>query len=465
MPTSESPRSSQFANVVGPIEQAELHGHEDRVRRGNKLGAFIAAKLSGVVTKVLGVDKLNKHLQQDADESNAQYLSGTYMLVPKEPKGAAELQNEAEATYADFGSIIVETAGATERLTRDDIVERMETDHVVKEAPRFAEQVGDVTRTNPIMYMHDMDRPQPAAASDPDFTHKRTVMTEHDMLVGMDTFLRDVEEYARGEDTLVTEHDFAKALRENLTFIGQKEYLEATRGIADYWKALLDKNPDQQILAVTGKINSIRVKSDQYLLEHILQNFTDEEAEKYHKRLIVDAEDVTATDPKNLRIVVLDDWTISGSQLRYVVSHVKETLPGFEASVEMQLVAAREQRIKDGFNATSESFNDPKDIRVPLRAYYMAHHSDHAIRSSAHITGFHSSVDYDFETTIGWTVATLQRQGAPQNLQTMPPLTNIVRPYRREGGYPLTQRDRFRTGVKISAGLYGLGYDSLENEE
>lgn len=62
----------------------------------------------------------------------------------------------------------------------------------------------------------------------------------------------------------------------------------------------------------------------------------------------------------------------------------------------------------------------------------MAHAAESSLstRSGAHITGFHSSVDFDFENDIGAMVAESRSQ---TGVGTMPPLTNIVRPYRYDG--------------------------------
>ncbi len=375
-------------------------------------------------------------------------------------KSPLERQIEAEQSYARHGNVLVEPAVAGEQLSPQEIIERMETDHSVKEAPRLAEQLNDATRTNLITYISRQSNTLTINTSNSGHSKNRVVMTEHDMLAGMDTFLHEAADFAAGLGYLDEVYMKARSMRENLTFIGKKEYEEAAAGIATYWKALLERNPNQQILAVSGEIMSSMIKSDQYLLEHILANFSDEEAEKYKGRLIVDSADIAVTKHQDIKIVVLDDWTISGQSLRTVVSRIGREHPSLKPSIELQLVAANEERIKHGFK-TGVSGRGQSRLTIPLRSYYRAHHSDKSTHDT-HTTGFHSSVDYDFEvelSNIAMEVRMTDKTNSYADLHVMPPLTNIVRPYRMPG-YELTQRDRFVVTRHESAAAASRAYES-----
>lgn len=135
---------------------------------------------------------------------------------------------------------------------------------------------------------------------------------------------------------------------------------------------------------------------------------------------------------ENLRVVLLDDWTISGSQLRDVYHSLVDQYPEIEDQIEMQLIVANEQRIKYGLSV-DELMGDGK--RIPVRAYFSAHDSKTA-KNGAYITGFHSSVDYDFEKLIRrmlWRAEGREKKSEPRGEMYMPPGTNIVRPYRKDG--------------------------------
>ncbi len=351
-------------------------------------------------------------------------------------------QDEAEASY----DIAIEPLEPEAELTPDELIERMEVDHAVKVPPRFKDQVKDKSRKNRISYKRPVrDRYGRI------LREERVSMTEHQMLVGLNKFLDTAIEYGKLLSADYNTSKKAQRIQENLTFIGRKEYKEAIGGIATYWRALLDHNPDQQILVLAGEIakryesGGGRVKSDEYLLDNILAQFSDEDAEKYSGRLITDISDITVTDAKDLKIVLLDDWTISGSQLSIVAESLMDQFPKFKKSIEVQLVTANRDRVTRGLEVRDPEvyFDEYSKIKIPVRTYYQAHESPKSTHG-AHISGFHSSVDYDFENSINSIIYEIgYGQKRPRSLRDLPPLTNIVRPYRTKR-YKLTQKDRFR---------------------
>ena len=323
---------------------------------------------------------------------------------------------------------------ATAEDSVSESLRQFELDHFVKEAPRLTDQLRDESRTNRIMYIKGSSEGLLTDAHSDDYRDSRETITEVEALRELDDFLalvqQELPDYA-GE---------AKLMQENLTYIGEKEYKEAAAAIASYWKMSLDENPDLQILALVGEVakkqqkrhrgggamTDLPIKSDEYLLENILENFTEEELIHYGGRLLVDAGDITA-QPDNTRVVLLDDWTISGSQLFDAYSSFTEDNPGLENAMEVQLITAHEKTILEGFDLDGEG----KDT-IPLRAYYKAHHSDYSWQGShhVHITGSHSAVDFDFEDEIQIMAEELNAKGVSV---AMPATTNIVRPYRYDG--------------------------------
>ena len=229
-------------------------------------------------------------------------------------------------------------------------------------------------------------------------------------------------------------------MRENLTFIGEKEYKEAAAGVAASWIASLEADDDLRIYAVAGEIAKLKnvigkvayknqIKSDEYLLNNILANFTEGDWEKYGDKIIVDRDDIAKIPKEHLRVVLLDDWAISGLQLSIVYSSLSRQYPELKDSIEAQLIVASEERIKHGLAASW--LRDSEDI--PVKAYFLAHDSIEA-EHGTHITGYHSAVDFDFEVTIKNMVgAARELLGADGKDIHMPPGTNIVRPYRKDG--------------------------------
>lgn len=317
-------------------------------------------------------------------------------------------------------------------ITHDELVEAFELRHAVKQAPKLAEQLQDKNRDNVLTYLAYQAVPKFTATSEVK-KHSRRDMTEQESLQA----LRDFMELR----AIIKDEECAKKLEdmsEHLTFIGEKEYHEAANGIAQYWKSLLTENKSLQVCVITGEVakspeyhdkntGTAQVKSDEYLLNTILQSFSDEERAEYYGRLVLHEDDITAS-PEDTRVILLDDWMLSGSQLAGTYIDLLLRHPELVNSIEAQLLVASRDRIENGL-----TLYEPvtcAESQLPIRAYYQAHDTEHS-RLGAYITGFHSSTDYDFETVIGNAVQDLHQQG--YTAVNMPPATNIVRPYRAEG--------------------------------
>jgi hypothetical protein len=260
-------------------------------------------------------------------------------------------------------------------------------------------------------------------------SYEQKSLTAHDTLVGLRDFLKTASE----EDNKFK--DVASSMLETLTFIDKKEYDEAARYFAEDWRRRLNEGPQAQLcILLTGMKHALVVKSGEYLFDNVLKNFTDSELKQFRGRLVGSPEDLTAS-AENVSIILLDDWTISGKQLEEAGHELALAYPAYRDRLEVQLIAATEKVVKDGLSVLISDNPLPGKFEweyqtTPISAYYKAHDDPlHAPFSGAHITGAHCSVDYDFNTSIE-SIATFS------NNKTMPPATNIVRPYRQKDYEP-----------------------------
>lgn len=334
-------------------------------------------------------------------------------------------QRYAEETYFEENNIqITPIESHMPAPEASEIYERLERDHCVRRPLRFALQMHDKSRTNAIEYATS----SMSLGTD---THTASIpkrqITEHEGLTELADWLRGkaAESMTRADGV---------SLYENLTYIGEKEYQEAVSGLAAYWKLMMDKNPALQLYIVGDDIE-VRdyeyYKSTDYLLDRILACFTDDELEHYKGRLLLRESDIVNDDPQSLRAILIDDWTISGSQLREKAISFISSHPGSFACLEVNLLAASKERIALGLediNAYPSNDTVPLEhISVPVRSYYMAHDAplvQHDSARGVHITGSHSSVDFGFE---------LQLEQMRDYGSHLPPPANIVRPYRQDG--------------------------------
>ena len=372
------------------------------------------------------------------NEDNLERDSGAGPDIEATGGGGSYVDNYS-LTPVKFSGVEIHPAGASDEISPEEVCWRLESEGVVKVAPRLDEQLAGKAedRSNVITCIAGMNKSLGTDTSNDRYRRYRTDLTESEVLHQLDAFLADIGTLGDLDMSLVAD---AWYMRENLTFIGEKEYKEAAAGIAGSWVAALEADDDLRIYAVTGEITKLKnvigkvayknqIKSDEYLLNNILANFTEGDWEKYGDKIIVDRDDIAKIPKEHLRVVLLDDWTISGWQLGKVYSSLSGQYPELKDLIEVQLIVANEQRIKHGLEVdwlrNSES--------IPVKAYFLAHDSIEA-EHGAHITGYHSAVDFDFEVTIKNMVgAARELLGADGKDIHMPPGTNIVRPYRKDG--------------------------------
>lgn len=322
-------------------------------------------------------------------------------------------------------------------LDTKDIVTLLDREKVVRDAPRFSEIARDTTRTNEIKHIVSNRATEGRSATVNDEVR---IVSEYESAADLQDFLRTFVDTFSAEPS-TDKHDRlirnAKDMLENLTFIGEKERAEAVKGISEYWKDYLRRNPAAQLCPLAQVSDSKKVKSDKYLLDSILGEFSDDDLEEFKDRIVLDIEEITA-DPENVKIVLLDDWIITGSQMKIAAGKIKNkpALKKYASSIEIQILTSPQHRIDNGLKINAYS-NDPGNI-VPIKSYFRSHKTDVETEYEEHMayeSGSHSSVDYDFETTYIWTMLEEitklhKKNGTEPPRKTMPLLTGIDRPYR-----------------------------------
>ncbi len=354
------------------------------------------------------------------------------MAAHKDADKRRSEQLVSEKSYYVNNNLLQHIHHPDEQLSPEQIIDALEYDHVVKEIPAFSEVAGDETRQNKLKAVVDSRRELSTSelGSNPNGTVR--TMTEYEAL-------QQYLGFVANDMRQIADINYVSAsLEQDISFIGEKEYNEAAKGIALYWKAFLDKGADFQVfVSTTVTARGGYTKSDTYLLDRILSNFTDKELQKYAGQLVLHDGDITQKSPEKVKVVLLDDWTISGAQLRSGYTDFCAAHPELTKSVEIQLMIATRDRLAMGLEEMQTSqvsqhgtySMTAHDVPTVVRAYYVARQADEVGRSAheARITGSHSSVDFGFASDIG------QYKTPDSN---MPALASIVRPYRAKGYKP-----------------------------
>ncbi len=271
-------------------------------------------------------------------------------------------------------------------------LDSMLTHGYAQQAPRLATQLGDSSRSK--LFIPYKSRA--GATRTPD-----APMTESEGLDQLADFLLETVEVTRSKEA----QRKAESIAEALSFIGEPEYLEAVQGLANYWKHLLDSNPDLQLCILTevGRLERYREKpgqkSDIGVRSDILATFSDAELAHYSGRIVGSLDDVTS-QPEDTKIILVDDWSISGKQMRDVcreLLHVPLFLSrAIAGEVEIDLLAASKPHLRNGLLLPGSGIG-----HIPVRSFFRAFSAQGVFHNAkVHLTGLHSTVNWGFKDPI-----------------------------------------------------------------
>lgn len=337
-------------------------------------------------------------------------------------------QNQVMYNLYEQGSVSVHPREPFEAVSGEEISHRMEIDHCVKRAPTLAELMsnrehGRENDVHSVIGSRALLSREVDALTREDFS----VQTEQQTISALFSGL-----CARSDDLARTSR--LSKIRNHLNYVGEPELMEAAHGIATYWKYRLDAHPDKTLFVMLGEINNMeradyaapqgKIKSDEYFMELIMGEFSDDELSQYVGRLLIDEHELANVSKENVDIIMLDDWTSSGTEIMEQQQCFLRRHPDLRDHIEVQLAIANEERLKVGFRMSGGQY-------VPVRAYYWANSSSELF--STYIAGSHSS-DYSLAVDISSLL------GAED---TMPPGVQVARPYHR-GDYQTTFRQRLQ---------------------
>ncbi|MDB5175812.1 MAG: hypothetical protein JWM81_670 [Candidatus Saccharibacteria bacterium] len=396
------------------------------------IDASLAAHLGHVSSQV--VDLVAYEQDKAADEL-AKELADAEVLSRIGDRKLAEIDALHAAVVAKQTKQREARAGIVEASTQVDgveVVRRLKAHGVVKIAPTLKEQVKDPTRLATFAYQRKC-RPGEA----PVLEH----MTEAEGLKELHGFLQAaIEKGITTPPSAVRELERvrqARGMLEGLTFIGSPEFQEAAAGLAAYWKGYLGSDP-RNVLCLTADIGKLDRyaklgirKSDDKLRDFILSSFSDEELQRYSGRIVASPDDVSV-EPQFAKVVILDDWSMSGRALRDTYKRLRHTTSLQEfvdaRKVEINFLVASRERIRKGMVVRSARSGEP-ETRLPVRAYYRSHKVYTASEAQeGHVTGRHSVVNIDFQDPVE-----LMARSLLGDKRAVPALASVVAENARPG--------------------------------
>ncbi|HEY6737104.1 MAG TPA: hypothetical protein VI322_05300 [Candidatus Saccharimonadia bacterium] len=217
----------------------------------------------------------------------------------------------------------------------------------------------------------------------------------------------------------------AERMAKDLRFIGEPEYQHGTETIV---RALTDRLADSNGPLYVG----IRPgRSSAYVFESISRHMHETNPD-FEQRLVTfnlekPIEDQQAAKFAQDGVVIVDDWSITGSQMRHAVGNLLASGVPPEA-VSVNLICATDKQLLEGFDG------------VHTEAAYQYPHQEGVggyNNNYATLTGAHGDNDYGFRNTLNWLYTGLdylrsEREFPASQNVSQPLLARIARTYREE---------------------------------
>jgi hypothetical protein len=267
----------------------------------------------------------------------------------------------------------------------------------------------------------------------------------------LENYQRILADNPNANEEAVTLAGYAGDIAKNAIYLSEADIDKATQGLAAYWGDYLNEDPSHSIIAVSKDW-----KSTGYMANKVLGALPEALRSRVHSLGVLFDPDSVArkTDAMqfidNTKLVMIDDWMVTGRQIDTEIK--EEVMPAigsyadaqansqegtaardaFKKKIEINLAIDSASRIANGLKVND---GGSIDMQVPVRSYWKAPETlDVSFGLEGRtldfiVTGAHSSTDDGFEIPCAKMVEILHEEfgvDAP-----MPPLTNIVRSYKK----------------------------------
>lgn len=234
--------------------------------------------------------------------------------------------------------------------------------------------------------------------------------TEDEVIQNYFSFLAEVVEVASHDETATGRdmHELALQFSAETTYLSVEHTRTAVRGLASAQIDFLDTDQNHMLAFYIPR--NATAKS-QGLITHNVVSYIEADRPDLAPRVCIvgqdDEHDVAAIPVLSgkTKVVLVDDWIVTGNQMGYSLSHVGQLLnrcnrPDLANSVEINLLIARGDQMHDGF-ACLDSSEAALGIKqpTPIRAFYTSLPVSSPF-AGPNPTGAHSTVDYGFSQRI-----------------------------------------------------------------
>lgn len=222
-------------------------------------------------------------------------------------------------------------------------------------------------------------------------------------------------------------------------FVTNEQAAEAIHGFANYHASYLAEDPEKQVLLFVPRN---RMEKSQFMVaDGILRGVLGTDPELQGRiRIVTEGTNEFAAvlqegNPDKTRIVLPDDWAVTGNYLANdtstLVREIRKVVgngSAYESSIEANLLLARADQLREGGMSYLEKMEGVFGASpITLKAYWRSPSLSSSIYEGPVPTGPWTRVDYGFEVPLR-EMATFLANERHQSVR-MPYMASIVRPY------------------------------------
>jgi len=218
---------------------------------------------------------------------------------------------------------------------------------------------------------------------------------------------------------------------DSMTYLSKEMYAEAIRGLAARHSEWLSRDPQNRLLFA---IPDSRVQKSQGAVAHDVSSELDQSIS--NQALTTYVSQITAEEllDKNTKVVLCDDWVVSGNHIANDLSQVLQRAQAVNVSpqmvqIEVNLLLARTDQINEGIHTIQRLQEDSPQLMTnepQIVTYFEAPVSKQPFDEQASPTGSHSATDYGFSETLSAMLTVAARQGVATR---MPYIAEIIPKY------------------------------------
>lgn len=315
-----------------------------------------------------------------------------------EPDAIAAYLRQITSALGDVSVAGLEGDSGQTEPSRD-VPERLDSEQI-QPATRIQDILNDpenMAKRAQVPYRAHMPPPGVPQSLSPSF-YEIAGISEADVLEDWDDRIDFADVVLREHDPHPETLEIVRELRENLCFIGAEEFAQATASMATRLVAQAKAS-----LSGTRLVAADHNNSSGFVYDAIRNHLAQQQPDMLERVELVELSSPPTDDiAERIRregITFVDDWSITGRRIRFVMRKLGMQAGADYSKVQLEFICAPDRLLKEGFEFFPDLNDQSQRMRIPVHAQYTfpLESTDPAVVA---VTGAHASPLFGFKVAV-----------------------------------------------------------------